>query len=475
MYFHIPGTINLSITDTKEFCYDDGAPVNLRIDGSKVELFRCGRLEWYDIEFVYLCSLYEVPVFVDWNDVRFVAFKNVQNRFQFRAVLLKPYYLDSQRKLRACLGYPRLGVAENGDIYSLTRNQWVPHTIDNGGYHYVSAYKAVTRDNGKARVSLLVATAWVQKSIFDAECSTVNHIDGNTNNNHASNLEWMPAVENTLDGAERTKKKRNVIGRIRDITTGSIYEFYSYTDMGKFLNMSSVHSKNKLANAAENKLFSKKYEVRLIGDTRPWYYNDVNTDRSYGHSKYVISVIEPDGTNRVFNGPLRLKQFYGLRSAEHDFESIVKLFQEKFPMYQITWRYLQRSSPIEALNTNTGETVVFKNVPEAVRKTGVTPDRVRYSVASGGRTCSNGWRFRSQSSDSWPEEVTETVGKKSVYKLTCKTTGKVYYFKSLKNMSSFSGMSRRSLHRILSEPSEQDSYVVEIINHTDIDKNVNVL
>lgn len=467
MYYHIPGTINISVTDDSEFCYDDGADIDVPVRDHKVQLFRCGRTDWYDIEFVRLCAIYEVPIFVDWRDIHFVKIHSTDRMTRYRPILVQPYYLDSSKTLRVCIGYPKIGVRSDGSIYSFHSDRDLPHKIDDNGYHFVSVYSSAIKTYRAVGVHRLVALSWVSKNINKSDYNTVNHIDGNPGNNDAGNLEWMKAIDNVRDGYLRSKHRRVPVGKVRDITTGRIYVFDTYTAIGNFLKMPSVHSKNKLADSAINKLFSGKYEVRLTGDRRPWFYVDNNiydaAQQNYSHTKYLISVKEPGGSMKIFNGPIRLKQHYGLRMTEHNFRDIIARFKERFPGYEVSWEYLQRNQPIQAINITTGETREFINFSEALTVTGVTVDRLRYAIASGGRTCVDGWRFRQKTDEPWPENYTTTRGRIAVrYKVTDKTNGQIQYFGSMKQVSGCTHLSRIRINRMLSEPADEDQYRIEI-------------
>lgn len=84
-------------------------------------------------------------------------------------------------------------VSDDGEVYSYTTDRILKHAIKRTGYHQVT----LVRD-GKmfySSVHRLVAEAFIPNP---EKKRTVNHIDGNKDNNSVSNLEWNTHKENIL-------------------------------------------------------------------------------------------------------------------------------------------------------------------------------------------------------------------------------------------------------------------------------------
>lgn len=88
------------------------------------------------------------------------------------------------------LGFPNHCITQDGKIYSLFSNRYLATSISSKGYHRGTiSYNGIDK---KVTVHRLVAMAFVGGD-FSLE---VNHKDGNKDNNHYSNLEWVTSLEN---------------------------------------------------------------------------------------------------------------------------------------------------------------------------------------------------------------------------------------------------------------------------------------
>lgn len=127
------------------------------------------------------------------------------------------------------------------------RKIW-PNSIDVGGYFRVDIYN----DQGmrkKVRVHKLVANAFIPK-VEGKEY--INHINGNKQDNHVENLEWVTLSENMRHAydtglkknTEKQRKSASIIGktkRIKVLATfdnGSTKMFESQKQCSKYLGVS---------------------------------------------------------------------------------------------------------------------------------------------------------------------------------------------------------------------------------------------
>ena len=83
-------------------------------------------------------------------------------------------------------------VYEDGNVYSLSKNKMMKPTLQKNGYYKIYIF------NKNTRLHRFIMEAFHGKSDL-----TVDHIDGNPQNNNLSNLEYVTQAENTRRMFER--------------------------------------------------------------------------------------------------------------------------------------------------------------------------------------------------------------------------------------------------------------------------------
>ena len=105
----------------------------------------------------------------------------------------------------------------DGRILSLLTDQWVEQRVDSSGYLKVDLSKDGHRYT--RRVHILVATQFVPNP---NNLPVVDHIDGNKQNPHYTNLEWVTQQENTIHACsvDLTEVLPNLL--VKSVWSGSI-------------------------------------------------------------------------------------------------------------------------------------------------------------------------------------------------------------------------------------------------------------
>lgn len=97
--------------------------------------------------------------------------------------------------LKPIPGYEgRYSISECGAVYSHISDRQLKHSKAGAGYCIVFFYNKETQKNKGLYIHRLVAASFVKNPALKPE---VNHIDGNKENNHFSNLEWATKKENS--------------------------------------------------------------------------------------------------------------------------------------------------------------------------------------------------------------------------------------------------------------------------------------
>lgn len=94
-------------------------------------------------------------------------------------------------------GYPGYAVTENGDVWSYVSNKWMTPSVNYRGYLVICAHRNCITSH--PYIHQLVALAFIPNPENKHQ---VNHIDGNKQNNHISNLEWVTNQENAKHARE---------------------------------------------------------------------------------------------------------------------------------------------------------------------------------------------------------------------------------------------------------------------------------
>ena len=132
--------------------------------------------------------------------------------------------------------FPELNVSDDGKIYQANGKE-LPQTTNHHGYRAVSYY--INKKNYVIIIHTAVARTFVDGYKPGLQ---VNHIDGNKENNNASNLEWVTGKQNmrhAVDQLNSNKGKRNGMAKPVTLTNPKTniieYKFDAIADAIRFL------------------------------------------------------------------------------------------------------------------------------------------------------------------------------------------------------------------------------------------------
>lgn len=139
------------------------------------------------------------------------------------------------------LGYPNYEVSDYGRCRHIKKGILTPYLNKRHNRFYVG----LTSESGERKNVFLhrvVAHAFCPNS--NPEATTVNHIDGDTHNNAASNLEWVTQRDNNIH-AKKLLSYNPKGGRPLDyiIEYQGKYKFKTITAFAKFINLSESQAK----------------------------------------------------------------------------------------------------------------------------------------------------------------------------------------------------------------------------------------
>ena len=131
-------------------------------------------------------------------------------------------------------------VYENGDIYNIKMKRFLK-PVFNGRYNVVLLYK-----NGIRKQFYVHRIVAEQFCIKKDNCTTVNHIDLNKQNNHYTNLEWLSIKDNIIHYMKSDRYKKPILTengkkRIKEF----LYKKVVCFDTNKVFNSISEYAEHK--------------------------------------------------------------------------------------------------------------------------------------------------------------------------------------------------------------------------------------
>ena len=168
---------------------------------------------------------------------------------------------DPEEEWRPILGWDGYRVSNKGRVSALAKRYGTYFIVKqypnkNNGRMYVSLTSENARKN--LQVARLVAFAFVDG--HSEKHNTVNHKDGNVQNNNADNLEWCSQGENNkhaYDELDRSKvnTKRYIFTKI---VYKNKYEFKTVAALAKFIGKSETQTRRYLDEP-------DKHDIKLVG------------------------------------------------------------------------------------------------------------------------------------------------------------------------------------------------------------------
>lgn len=141
--------------------------------------------------------------------------------------------------------YPNYLISEYGEVKNNKTNKLIKPSINKKGY------KRVDLSYNK---SILIHKLVYETFVGEINTNLViDHIDGNKLNNHYSNLQQITSKENTRKG---NRCKRIII---RDNIQNRTVEFYTFTEMLRYVGYSHYYTLSTITKAKKFK--DKQYEI----------------------------------------------------------------------------------------------------------------------------------------------------------------------------------------------------------------------
>ncbi len=187
------------------------------------------------------------------------------------AVFKKPVYYKKDNSFRLTPLFPNLAINKSGVSIRLTTDELYGRNEPVKVRHYSSlSFRMGDGTIAKMLTYRIIALAWCKNDNF-LKRPIVDHKDGNRDNNHASNLEWVSFAENNRRACAQGLKSDNLDVKVMDYKTGKVYIFGSMTEACEFMGRGRI---NEVARYCERRfLVNGRYQIKLLNDDSPWDYD----------------------------------------------------------------------------------------------------------------------------------------------------------------------------------------------------------
>lgn len=368
-------------------------------------------------------------------------------------------------------GYTKYAVNEYGEVRRILYNNinepylGIPlsWSLDHVGYPTVDI--TTIEKSGKTvkpKVHRLVAFAWVDNP--DPEHKLiVNHKDGNKQNPHKDNLEWVTSKENSVHAVQAGLRTDNEPCRVRVFETGEIKEFASVREAVAFMGLYPDIQIRNLVSKRKHKLIADKYEFRLASDDAPWYYK--TGDLAQKPSRYVITVTHPDGTEELTYGVVEFVHKHKLWNMSYGIETIGAAYEERNPGCKVTWvDNYNGINPVQAYHLETGRVTEAASMRDMSRSLGIAYRYIHHRCNSQHLLPHDGYLFRFKSDQPWDlESITEAVNQRKSILIRNTETDKSTKVSSLREASKHLDVDRTALKRCIVQNKPLGPYVLSYV------------
>lgn len=440
MFKPVPGNFSLKISLEKKFVDYDELECTPLIQGERVRITMYGQERWVDLTWLSLIAHYEIYLpkhLVDriWT----IQFTDANPRAKVRCekipVVKEPLQYDEE--FRIIPGFFRYAVSKEGKILHLqTKEIKNIVTREDSSIEYPSTSLYDPDRKEKINVSAhreimihrLVAFAWVRNPNPYGKWM-VNHIDGNKDNYHYSNLEWVTPSENNNHAIETGLRSDSVGCKIRNVQTGEVIEFVSLSKAGAYMGLPTWNQLATLVKKTKHKLISDLFELRLNDDPTPWYYETFDLGQKSG--RYHLHITHSDGRKETIPDVRTFKKKFGVWNCA-SVQSIVEKAKQLYPDMEFEIEDLYNTGTVQARNLQTNEVIEAPTAADMAKKLNCLRGAIQLRLESKMMLPVSGHVVRYKTDEQWPEKIDKDPSSPKCIKATKTDTDEQIEFPSLK-------------------------------------------
>jgi NUMOD1 domain len=345
-------------------------------------------------------------------------------------------------------GYTNFAVSPNGQVINAHTLKKVATIRKSDYYTDVLIYDPLKNKERNVKVHRLVALAWV-KNPDNRKFYLVNHINGIKSDNRKENLEWVDYTGNIRHAFDNGLRTDNIPCRVRNVYTKEVTDFSSVSQAAVFMGVGGARSaghKERLVNRLKSRLINGQFEFRLGNDDTPWFYED--KDGPVEPSRYILNVVEEDGTPMTFHGIRDFIKYYKLwNMSSTSVEMALKRMSEVRPgvVINVIDNYVVK--PFQAKNVQTGEVFEEEHSRELAAKLGVCRKTIISLVKANSNRVCKGYLFRYKTDEPWRDDFVETGPTSWCITAKHTETGDLLEFDSLRKAAKHFDVDRLTIQR----------------------------
>ena len=282
--------------------------------------------------------------------------------------------------------FPRYAINLDGVVLDTFQNAIVDkERIERDGYELIYIYNPDKNGYRYTSIHRLMALAWLPNDDFLTR-PYVNHIDGDRANYRLDNLEWCSLSENSQHALTTGLTKTNVKMKTRDVYSGEIVVYNSASEMSKKLGMTGVAA-TAYVNKLPGYLFKDRYEIKLLEDDSPWYYeseDSIPDANEPNKAIYTITTLNKEtGEQKKFINLKIFRKTYGLWTGCSNVDDCVSAFKEKFPSFEISYHRNAVKGPYQVVDLASNKTFIWNSLLEVAMHIGKTRTEIQYDLSRG--------------------------------------------------------------------------------------------
>ncbi len=364
-------------------------------------------------------------------------------------VFKEPVYYKDNSDYRLLAMYPDMAVNEKGDVVNVVTGKY-NFSGQVKAYSTVTLYNAIENRYKTELRHRIIGLAWVENDDF-VKKPIIDHVDGDKQHCHASNLEWVSFSENNKRAAIQGLRFDNMDVKVKDYKDNKVVIFRSMTQACEFMGRSRINRVESYCYSP--KLINRRYQIKLMNDTSQWDFDKVNT----------INVVFGNKVNSYYTiKELMIDLFPGI-SVGQNRDYVIKKLESEHPGAEIYFPEEPnkvKNRIYQAFNYVTKEILAADSLRELGNKVNLNKGTVTKAFHLGEDTEVSGYAVREKSDKPW-KEITKHVGKKNLaIVLKNLDDGTTCSFNSIRKVSNFLKVNRKRITTAIKNKRNVNNYLI---------------